>query len=1131
MTIKRLYPNQRPAQLYNVINGPRELTRGSVFSRVGTANYTDSAGVVRAVAEDEPRFNYFNNSFVGLVVNPMTDNLFKYSNNYDGNDGPWWSLNYGSNRGTITSTTEPAPDLTNTASILVRTPGTGSGNLGLYYIQAASGFQLQTQSVYVKKMPGSSVNEVTLVPINGGSTPDGVTVNLDTGEFVRGITIEEGSNYGVLSSDCQKLANGWYRLTITATPFANYADTFYLYSKAGGGTNPEGDGFLVWGAMSNIGYAVEYISSDGSPGSTQEEFLSISATTNNYDFGLSLLLDSETTTQDVIYQINAGGTEVASLTNNGGTLNWEIDGVSAQTRGDYPQVGFLPGRVRTVSSFGPADGQEQENYLYTTGISFPTKAVVAAGADEIVFGKPLTLKALYIWDGQLDQTNAVSLIRGQYNVVPSVPIETDAYSFVYNTDPINENNKTITLPYIVPTVGMTVDWGDGNSNAYEQGVTASHTYPYPGQYRIQITADDGFDSVRLSDVFNTIYLVDQYAPQHRVGATGPGFTGDDLENMFNQQDPLKEIPPFKYSGLTDLYQAFFATRKTKWNNWDWVPVDMPEVTTLYRTFGSVGSLGPDSEDAAMAGSFPQLQTTNKLTDVYQCFNATPISGFKKDGVSVPAFSDSSGITRWDYCFGTTNVTEIFDQYDYSSAVTFEYTWVNNKATSFPSITLPDSVTSLRGAWSNSDLTSFPSNINTKNVDNVIDAWRQTKITVFPTLSLNNVIRAESAWYGSPIVSFPNIPLPNVARIDSAWFSCNKMTSWNVTQLNTTGAFSAPQAWMNCALLASFPNIDTSQCRTFKQAWRNCTSLVSFPSLDLSYCNDASYAWNNCQFPVFPSLLNTGNVTRWEIAFSRNNEMTEFKPQDFANATTFFRSWEQNGKLATFPASQFTNTGKLDTDAFEEAFIGCALTPASIENIIVSLRANAAKGINTNVLLDISGGTNAPRYAGSSGTTSDSTSWSANCLGKFDDLISFGWTIVYNKYAGEIVTDTFSASPQYCVFHGPNGQQFVETSASVESGLPSKESFTDEGEAIARVLELNESFFPAWDMDEIYSPGARVKFGKAIFRALQENDARSFDLPEEFDLDQEIPTPINRQARWAMVCDPEFEENFNEEESY
>ena len=114
---------------------------------------------------------------------------------------------------------------------------------------------------------------------------------------------------------------------------------------------------------------------------------------------------------------------------------------------------------------------------------------------------------------------------------------------------------------------------------------------------------------------------------------------------------------------------------------------------------------------------------------------------------------------------------------------------------------------------------------------------------------------------------------------------------------------------------------------------------------------------------------------------------------------------------------------------------------------------------------------------------------------------------------------------YKIFSGPGVVHFIEGDATVVSGQPTQEEFTDESESVARVLELDENFFPEWDREAFYNEGERVKFGERVYRALQENDARSFELPSEFDLDdQEIPTPMNRQARWMMVCDPEFEED-------
>ena len=116
---------------------------------------------------------------------------------------------------------------------------------------------------------------------------------------------------------------------------------------------------------------------------------------------------------------------------------------------------------------------------------------------------------------------------------------------------------------------------------------------------------------------------------------------------------------------------------------------------------------------------------------------------------------------------------------------------------------------------------------------------------------------------------------------------------------------------------------------------------------------------------------------------------------------------------------------------------------------------------------------------------------------------------------------------YRIFSGPGVVHFVEGDSTVESGQPSQEEFTDEGASIDRVLELDENFFPDWDREQTYMVGDRVKFGEAVYRALQENDARDFELPDlELNPEAEVATPANRQARWLEVYDKNYEEESN-----
>ena len=113
---------------------------------------------------------------------------------------------------------------------------------------------------------------------------------------------------------------------------------------------------------------------------------------------------------------------------------------------------------------------------------------------------------------------------------------------------------------------------------------------------------------------------------------------------------------------------------------------------------------------------------------------------------------------------------------------------------------------------------------------------------------------------------------------------------------------------------------------------------------------------------------------------------------------------------------------------------------------------------------------------------------------------------------------------YKVFSGPGVVHFIEGDSTVVSGQPNQEEFTDEAASIDRVLELDEDFFPKWDRETTYDIGNRVKFLGSIYRALQENDARAFELPDlELDPEAEVATPKNRSARWVEVYDPNYEE--------
>ena len=955
MTIKNLYPSSRPQSIYNVINGRPELPAASTFSRASEATYVDGGGIIRTAPTGEPRFNYdpVTGEFLGLLLEPGIKNRMLGT----GISTEGWTT------GNTTLTREQgiAPNGKNEAVVVAPTPS----DAGIYFSNGMSGpLPISVACRY------SCFYKLKTSPcvIRIGTEASGVPYKYTRIDLATQTLVNTQHENVVLT----KFPNGWLKVAFD-TPKQNPGVTHitnYFYREEGETYVPE---WYMWGPMvtETPGYDPAFIECNGTAVTTSPDIFSLTTSTN-FDGGSSLLLDSETTTEDFLYKIKASGTVISELKNDNGTLEWDVNGTSAQTDGLYPQVGFVNGRVRTVSSFGAADGEIQNNYLYTTGISFPTPAVVAPGADELEFGTPQTLKALYLWSGQLSDTEAVSVIKGEYNVVPYEPIIDDSYSFVFNTDPTDIGETSISLPNIVPTVSMFVDWGDGQSDAYSQGVIPSHTYPYPGQYRIQIVADDGFDNVRLGNapVNNVITRVDQWAPQHRVGQT-PGFSGEDMVQLLAYQSTCKYVPPFEYTNLTGLDKTFVYCFEIKPNNWDWIPYVLPECTRLVNSFHSVSNK-LTSIDYPERAYFPQLQTSDKLTTAEAVFNNQYNLGWRNmdtNAITNRPFTNTQNVTNFNGCFAGFQGTSIDVYMGEGTAFGNTFERCNKWTTFSPGIGTSQAMvkaTNLASCWkANTLLESFPQ-MDFPDCTNFQSAWEHCEsLTSFPLIDTSSSTRLVSAWSDCKnLTSFPELDTSNVINFGVAWNGCNVLNNIGVVPgattsfplLDFTNAIELQQTWYNCFALTVFPKINTPNVANFRWSWYRCENLEEFPEINTSSGTLFQGAWQTCL------------------------KLKEFPALDFSNGKTFLEAWATCRALTTFPPNMFDTTGTLNASAFQRAFTDCALTAQSIENILVSLDTNG----QSNIELGIDGGTNAAK-----------STWTGAAVAAFDNLIAKGWTIEFN----------------------------------------------------------------------------------------------------------------------------------------
>ena len=211
--------------------------------------------------------------------------------------------------------------------------------------------------------------------------------------------------------------------------------------------------------------------------------------------------------------------------------------------------------------------------------------------------------------------------------------------------------------------------------------------------------------------------------------------------------------------------------------------------------------------------------------------------------------------------------------------------------------------------------------------------------------------------------------------------------WSSVDLGNVTSFS--QAWQNCSSLTSFPAIDTSSCTTFFRSWRKCTSLASFPAIDTSLGGDFQLTWEQNAFSTFPAL-NFSSATSMGSTWAYCTNLTAFPAlsaaQRFSSAMVngsspyggFRLTWRNCTNLTTFPPNIFDDV--TNCVEFGGAFLNCALTAQSIENILVSIdTANTSNGT-----LSLNGGTNAGQ-----------STWTSAATTAYNNLIGRGWTISAN----------------------------------------------------------------------------------------------------------------------------------------
>ena len=375
---------------------------------------------------------------------------------------------------------------------------------------------------------------------------------------------------------------------------------------------------------------------------------------------------------------------------------------------------------------------------------------------------------------------------------------------------------------------------------------------------------------------------------------------------------------------------------------DWGDGTVQTLTTAVRTFANGGGYH-DIGFRLNSGTFfkPNINQNATYKDRVIAVGPAPAS-MKVDGSSI--------------FYGCTALRGMDGYVDFSPTTNLGLAWIScSSLVEFPLVNT-SSTTNMNNTWRDcSGLTSFPL-INTSLVTTFSETWRGCSgLTSFPLINTGSATNMASAWNNNVnLTSFPLINTANVTNFGSTWFNNNKLTSFPL--INTAAGTTFYETWFTCSSLTSFPLINTGAGTTFERAWGGCTGLTSFP------------------------LINTGAGTNFLQTWLNCANLTSFPSISFAAATNLQNAWFGCSKLATFPANMFNTTGTLVSNAFFFAFVDCALTAASIENILTSLVTNG----QSNIQLGLNGGTNA-----------GAATWTTAANTAYATLISRGWTITRN----------------------------------------------------------------------------------------------------------------------------------------
>jgi hypothetical protein len=217
------------------------------FSRGTGATRVNAFGFIETVGNTTPRFDYDPVTLAprGLLIEEARTNLLLQSETFDNASWPKTDA-------TVTANVTNAPSGTAVADKLAETATTAAHSVS-QIVTIAIGTSY-TYTVYAK---AAERNWIALQFTGGMTANHGAYFDLANG--VVGNLISSPA-----SASITKLADGWYRCSITSAPATGTSTTAWVYTASGNGVvsylGTAGSGIYLWGAQFEAGaFATSYI--------------------------------------------------------------------------------------------------------------------------------------------------------------------------------------------------------------------------------------------------------------------------------------------------------------------------------------------------------------------------------------------------------------------------------------------------------------------------------------------------------------------------------------------------------------------------------------------------------------------------------------------------------------------------------------------------------------------------------------------------------------------------------------------------------------------------------------------------------------------------------------------------------